>query len=172
MSRTAESTIRTKELIADALLELMKVQPFEKIKIDDITEKAGVGRVTYFRNFKSKEEIITYKFIRMWERYCDEHELVERRRFNIDNSHAFFEYNLSIRETLEIVYKAGVQNAIFESFFAIMLPPETEDVKKWYREKFYSYGLFGLLDGWVRGGFKETVDEMSDMLISIVDTLD
>lgn len=168
MSRTAESTIRTKEIIADALLELMKKQPFAKIKIEDITEKAGVGRVTYFRNFHSKEEVITYKFIRMWERYCDEHNLKERQHFNIDNAQDFFEYNLGIRPILEIVYRSGVQSAVSDSFFAIMLPPKEENTENWYREKFYSYGLFGLLDGWVRRGFKETTQEMRDMLLSIV----
>ena len=169
MSRTAESTLITKEKIADALLELMTERPFCSIKIEDITERAGVGRVTYFRNFSSKEEIITYKFIRMWERYCAEHDLKERRHFNIDNAQDFFAYNFSIRYVLENVYNAGVQNAVFESFFAIMLPPDETDTIKWYREKFYSYGLFGLLDGWVRRGFRETSEEMRDMLISITD---
>lgn len=168
MSRTAESTLITKEKIADALLDLMTERPFSSIKIEDITEKAGVGRVTYFRNFNSKEEIITYKFIRMWERYCAEHDLKERRHFNIDNAQDFFAYNYGIRSVLETVYHAGVQNAIFESFFAIMLPPETENTQKWYREKFYSYGLFGLLDGWVRRGFKESPEQMRDIMVRIV----
>ena len=40
------------------LLQLIKKQKFEDITITDIANKAGVTRVTFYRNFNSKEEII------------------------------------------------------------------------------------------------------------------
>ena len=44
------------------------------------------------------------------------------------------------------------------------------DAPKLYREKFYAHGLYGLLDEWVKRGFRETPDEMAQMLIQIVST--
>ena len=44
----------TLDKMGTALLALMKQKPFEKITADEIAAKAGVGRVTYFRNFSSK----------------------------------------------------------------------------------------------------------------------
>ena len=47
-----------KEYIITALLFLMKKDDFSKITIGEITDKAGVNRSTYYRNFCSKEDII------------------------------------------------------------------------------------------------------------------
>ena len=50
---------RAKDYIIEALLLLMKKKRYTDIKIADITNKAGVNRVTFYRNFSSKEEVIT-----------------------------------------------------------------------------------------------------------------
>ena len=44
---------------AEALFKLMKNKNIEKITVDELCETGGIGRATYFRNFKSKDEIIT-----------------------------------------------------------------------------------------------------------------
>ena len=81
----------------------------------------------------------------------------------------FFEYNYSIRDILETVYQAGLQEALHESFYQIMLPEtEKNDPRKTYREKFYAHGLYGLLDEWIKRGFQESPQEMAQMLTSIV----
>lgn len=168
MSRTAESTQRTKEKISDAMIGLLERKSFDRITIDELVRKAGVGRNSYFRNFQTKEEVISFKLIKLWERYAAENELCERNFFNIDNAYAFFDFNSSIKPLLKTLYCANVQNAVFEAVYTIMLPPEEKNIQKWYREKFYSYGLIGLLDGWVRTGFNETPEEMRDILLNIM----
>ena len=37
-----------------------------------------------------------------------------------------------------------------------------------YRETFYAHGLYGLLDGWIRRDFRETPEEMAQMLRDII----
>lgn len=59
-----------------------------------------------------------------------------------------------------------MQNAVFDAFTAFMMPVDKSDIGVWYKQKFYAYGLFGLLDGWVENGFKETPGEMKNMLES------
>ena len=133
--RAAKPNDYLKECIADAIIVLIKEKPLEKISIDEIVKKAGVGRATYFRAFNSKNEAITFKFI------------------------------------LEIVYRAGLQEAIHESFYRILLTIEHKtDTQRLYREKFYAHGLYGLLDEWVKRGFHETPNEMAQMIIQIVST--
>lgn len=51
------------EYITNALFELMAEKPYNKISITEITDKANVHRVSFYRCFSSKEEIIT-KWIR------------------------------------------------------------------------------------------------------------
>lgn len=160
-----------KECIADAIIVLIKEKPMEKISIDEITKRAGVGRATYFRSFHSKNEAITFKFIKMWEQYCELNDIKVRDSFDLSNAQHFFEYNYSIRHILEIVYRAGLQEAIHESFYRIMVTMErNSDISSLYREKFYAHGLYGLLDEWVKRGFSETPGEMAQMITQIIST--
>ena len=47
-----------KEYITQALLLLMQEKAFNMIRISEITTKAGVNRVSFYRNFSSKEDIL------------------------------------------------------------------------------------------------------------------
>ena len=50
----------SKEYIADALISLMKKKDYSSITNKDITDRAGLSHVTIYRNFKNKNEIISY----------------------------------------------------------------------------------------------------------------
>ena len=159
-----------KECIADAILVLVRDKPIEKLTVDEIVAKAGVGRATYFRMFHSKQEAITYKFIRMWDQYAELNGLEVKDRFDIRNARDFFEYNYSIRHILDIVYAAGLQEALHDSFYQIMVhAAQSKDRFSSYREKFYAHGLYGLLDEWIRREYQETPEEMAKILKMIVE---
>ena len=49
---------RAKEYITEAILQLLNKKKYEDITITDIAEKAGVTRITFYRNFESKDDII------------------------------------------------------------------------------------------------------------------
>lgn len=84
MGASPKTTDFLKECMADALLQAMKEKPFSKITVNEITDSAGVNRSTWFRNFTDKNEAITFKLIRLWNRWADEHGLKERRRYTLD----------------------------------------------------------------------------------------
>ncbi len=44
--------------ITDALLLLMRKKDYKDISITEICEKAGVTRMSFYRNFESKEDIL------------------------------------------------------------------------------------------------------------------
>lgn len=49
----------TKESIQTALILLLKEKSWKDITISNIVDKAGVSRMAYYRNYKSKEDILT-----------------------------------------------------------------------------------------------------------------
>lgn len=55
---TEESRSLSKEYIIEALFILLKKHSFNKITVNDICAKAGISRVTYYRHFHSKIDII------------------------------------------------------------------------------------------------------------------
>ena len=46
------------QYITNSLFELMKEKTYNDISITEITDKAEVNRVSFYRNFTSKEDII------------------------------------------------------------------------------------------------------------------
>lgn len=161
MGTSPKTTAFLKECMADALLKAMHEKPFAKITVNEIAHSAGVNRSTWFRNFSSKEEALSFKLICLWERWADAHALAERRRYNPGNAETFFEFNHSIRDTLSAIYASGLQTCVYDAFYRVMMPPKETDAAECYEARFYSYGLFGFLDEWIRRGFQETPGQLA-----------
>lgn len=168
MSKRTKTTEYLKECMADAVIKLLATKPIEKITIPEIVETAGVGRTTWFRHFTAKSEAITYKFIRLWECWTDEHNVSVKTEFTIDNAETFFAYNYRIRHILDVVYRAGMQSAIYDAFYVIMQPSDRNAPIEVYKQRFYAYGLYGLLDAWVKRGYNESPQEMAEMVKKIM----
>ena len=53
-----------------------------------------------------------------------------------------------------------MQMTVYDAFYQVMMPQYGANAMECYQARFYSYGLFGLLDEWIKRGFKESPDEM------------
>lgn len=168
MGRNSKTTEFLKDCMAESLIKLLKESSIDKITVQQIADSAGVGRATWFRNFSNKSEAITFRLVRLWEKWAEEHKLKERKSFSIDNAETFFLFNYEIKETLLIIYQAGLQAAVYDAFYTIMVSDHLDSSKEYYRSLFYSYGLLGLLDGWIERRFSESPDEMSTIIHRIV----
>lgn len=75
MDKRIEENIRVKNQIAKAFLQLLteyRVEDAETITISEITSKANVSRMAYYRNFKSKTDIINYYLSEtLWKELCE-----------------------------------------------------------------------------------------------------
>jgi len=49
---------RTRSWIFEALMLLLDEKPYDKISISDITNKAGIARQTFYRNYDGKDDIL------------------------------------------------------------------------------------------------------------------
>ena len=50
------------DCIYEALIKLMDEKPYKEITITDITKKAGVSRMAYYRNYQDKDDILIDHF--------------------------------------------------------------------------------------------------------------
>lgn len=167
MGANPKTTDFLKECISDALYKLLGEKDLNEIRVEDIVQNASVGRVTYFRHFSSKEEVLQFKISCLWDKYCDTHNIIVRNRFDRNNAAAFFHFNYEIRNYLKTLYQSGLETIVFNVFKDILIPKDIYS-EQWYREKFYSYGLYGLLDGWVRKDFLETPEQMTRKFFEIM----
>lgn len=172
MSGKAMTTEFLKECMADSLLALMRKKELSRITINEIAEGAGVNRSTWFRNFETKNEALTFKLVTAWERWAREHELIERHLYSLENAGDFFLFNYENRRVLMTIYGANMQATIYEAFYQVMMPRFGADAQEYYETRFYANGLFGLLDEWVKRDFRETPEEMTAIFFRIVAALE
>jgi len=59
-----QRAIRSRQLLYDALANLMREKPYNSITVTDLVETANVGRTTFYRNFDEIEDILRIR--------CDE----------------------------------------------------------------------------------------------------
>lgn len=163
MGSSPKTTDFLKECMADALLQTMQEKPFSKITVNEIADAAGVNRSTWFRHFSDKHEAITFKLIRLWYRWAEDHGMKERHRYTLDNAEDFFAFNYSIRELLSKVYREDLQSCVYNAFYQVMMPQYGADPAECYEARFYSYGLFGFLDEWTKRGFYETPEQITEL---------
>jgi AcrR family transcriptional regulator len=48
---------RTRDALGNALVQLMHEQPFDKIKVQHVLDRAGVGRSTFYTHFRDKDDL-------------------------------------------------------------------------------------------------------------------
>ena len=160
MGRRSENTEYLKETISDALLQLMENAPIEKITIQEITDLAGVGRMTYFRHFSSKTDVLSFKLQMLWKTWggahpctypigCYEHALW------------FFSFWYSIRRLLSLLYRQKQYDALLQVFLSYAALVEDGPRREQYQEMFFAYGLLGIVMEWTATGFQETPEKLA-----------
>ena len=101
---------------------MYELKPLEKISIEEMTARADVGRSTYFRYFKNKEEVLSFKIVCLWKRFDAQHHVGEHTASDeAAAARMFFEFCLSMREVSDLLYaiKAAFLTPICK-FFARM----------------------------------------------------
>lgn len=65
MNLRKEKAARLKIQILETTLKLIGKKPFEDLYVDDLCEKVNISKVTFFKYFPQKEDILLYYF-RIW----------------------------------------------------------------------------------------------------------
>jgi AcrR family transcriptional regulator len=64
-NKTDRRIQRTRQSLRTALLELTKEKGYDAISIEEITERANVGRATFYLHYKDKEDLLLEEFSEM-----------------------------------------------------------------------------------------------------------
>jgi len=56
---------RTRQLLSEALIQLMVEKQYDLITVQDVIDKANVGRSTFYAHYQDKEDLLTSSFERM-----------------------------------------------------------------------------------------------------------
>src|SRR5512134_4104020 len=64
-TKTDRRIQRTRQSLRAALLTLMKEKDYDAISTEEITERANVGRATFYKHYKDKEGLLLEEFSEM-----------------------------------------------------------------------------------------------------------
>ena len=53
---------RTRQALRNALLELIKEKGYDSISVEEITQRANLGRATFYLHYKDKEDLLVDEF--------------------------------------------------------------------------------------------------------------
>lgn len=147
------------EHITAALLELMEQKEFGSISISEICEKAGVGRASFYRNFKDKEDVIAKHLKAL----LDEWWRNESTKPEFSLVESIFEHYYKYRDLCIMLYKQGLAHISLQSIKEACGPkPEQPNVVA-YTTAYLSYGLYGWIEEWFKRGMQENLKEMDEL---------
>lgn len=55
---TDKRIIKTKQILKSTLIEMMKIQPFEKVKVKELCEKANTSKLTFYTHYDDKYALL------------------------------------------------------------------------------------------------------------------
>jgi AcrR family transcriptional regulator len=64
---------RSRRLITDALLALMREKRYDRITVQEILDRADVGRTTFYAQFRGKEDVLTSEVERVLGQLHEQH---------------------------------------------------------------------------------------------------
>ena len=89
-----EKNTYVKKQITNALLSLLKSKELKDISISEVTSAAGVSRVSFYRNYKEKEDILREYIKRQLTNWMNDN---NKQDSSGDESLGIFAYQPSIR---------------------------------------------------------------------------
>lgn len=161
-----------KECIYEAYLHLLEEKQSDNISITEITERAGVSRVSYYRNYSSKLDIINDYL----KDYVESYNIKNNVSQNVDDFNQHLYHILDIckenKRLFKILFKLGIQlnttNAIIEKTFYYVekrFKSKLTNPNK-YNLCFYAGAIIFVLNEWLSNDCKEPIEEIYNIIIN------
>jgi len=160
-----------KESIFSALMILMEKEKFKDITVTELTKKAGVSRMAFYRNYKTLEDIIAD--------YLDENFVGYAGRLLPDKAEncqpsvkLFFTFFKGQAALTRNLINAGLTHLLLESCSNFLhslsrnivcdrqLDPDVER----YKIEFVAGGVYKVLIEWVKNDMKESEESMAGIV--------
>lgn len=166
----AEQNKITKESIFVALMSLMGKKNFKDISITEVTQKAGVSRMAFYRNYSIMEDILIDQLDDMFKEYSDL--LNHNEKSNYEMTRLFFYYFRQHRKFIENLLRSNLTHLILEQsmkFLNILssalscsvdCSPEFEK----YNIGFVAGGFFNVLIIWCKNAMTESDEKMAEIV--------
>ncbi|SDM48845.1 TetR/AcrR family transcriptional regulator [Lachnospira pectinoschiza] len=158
-----EKNTYAKTQLKNATIKLLKDYDLCDISIGLISETAQVSRNAFYRNYNTKEEIITEyisDLIHGWQ--------TDYQKENHDSNSELYGSLFKHLYDQKGFYLLLKKRNLFHLFLSVMIslfgPKPEYDNMAAYTTAFVSYGTYGWIEEWIARGMQESADVMTALL--------
>lgn len=190
MNKSESKYFNTAIKMDEALLALLEKKDFEYITIKEVCEQAKVNRSTFYLHYETIGDLLNETVELIMNRFKEKFKTIEyitpeqiastpTERLILVSPEYLVPYLEFVQENQKVFNVAVSQpmviqaNHIFKGMYADILFPvmkrfglEDHEIK--YRLAFYLQGMFAVICEWIKGGCREPVGTMADLLIRCV----
>lgn len=171
------SAVKSREMFTNALLLLMDKKQYKDITIKEIASKADLDRRTFYRNFYSKEDIITNYGNLLMKELADS--IIVKQNVNLYNiCESYFEFWVKHIDFLRLLQKNQLLYFLFEQFDAFrirlhgfIMPSMNENQihePLQYSLAFILGGLWNILIKWLNEGATKNPSDMAEIICNTI----
>ncbi|MEI4367123.1 TetR/AcrR family transcriptional regulator [Streptococcus suis] len=143
------------DYIQEALLQLIQQKEYDKITITDIAKRAGVTRISFYRNFESKDAILELALKSAFQAYQAKH-----GTDSFPELFAFFQQN---KDLIDCLFKSRkeilIAQLLTDKQSLSALPTEVA-----YSYAFVGYSILGACTAWYQRGMVDTPEEITRIM--------
>jgi AcrR family transcriptional regulator len=173
-------TARTRKLLRHALLELMLEKRYDKITVQDIIDRADVGRSTFYAHYLDKEDLLVRQFEEVIDLLSQHLTLVDDRRHpqmrvsalfrHVQEFHRLYEA-LMWGRGIELLYQQG--HALFckrieADLATVQVQGKASTVPNEILATFMASTLVMLLRWWLENKMPYSVERMDEIYHQLV----
>jgi|ERR1051326_1356344 AcrR family transcriptional regulator len=114
-SRTDRRTQRTRRQLSIALNELIKEKRFNDITVQNVIERADVGRATFYSHFRDKEDLFEQQWQRGMQQLAEQIDWNRAGKDSFFPAASFFQHLLDVQPFYRGLVRSGKIDAIFKS---------------------------------------------------------
>ncbi len=154
------------EYITEALLLMMKKNPYNDISITALCEKAGVTRMSFYRNFNTKEDVLKNWISSITETFLLESKISYK---NDTTEQYFIKLFAHLKKHSDIclaIYNARLIHLVKDEFDHIFLTLHKDEYDE-YKSYFLAGGIYNIFLLWLIHGCIESPEELAGKLNTI-----
>lgn len=165
----------TRYYIVQALFKLMNEYEYEKIGVTDIAEKAGVGRATFYRYFKRKEDVIEFYFTHNTKEFLFEQRYYPRCKADyMGIVRDVFEKFQKNKDCFKLIKRAHLEYLYLDFLNRKMIEMFQEEYpdESLFKPYLFAGMIFNVSMAWLENGCAEPVDKIAKIFVDSIHIAD
>ncbi len=144
--------------LSEALIQLMEKKPFREINVSELCQRAGVGRVSFYRNYKDMPDILSKTLSKCTDEWWREFIKYSPEEFTERFWIELLEQYRKNKKLIGLIYKNNLFYIIKDHIFACCGPKPENGNKEALLRAMLAGMIYGIIDEWIRQGMPEIVN--------------